>query len=115
VAPGSFGGGDKLLHNVTGGVGVVEGNGGLLRAGLPLQSVRDGVGLQHEPLRLSVLVAAPCAAIGDILARHPGVAALFDQGWMHLFALEEGRIAWRYAGAGGWLAEAAVPPAAGLG
>jgi len=115
VAPGSFGGGDKLLHNVTGGIGVVEGNGGLLRAGLPLQSVRDGMGCQHEPLRLSVLVEAPRAAIGDILARHPGVAALFDQGWMHLFALEDGRIAWRHAGAGAWVAEPPVPPAASLG
>ena len=28
VAPDVFGGGNKLLHNVTGGIGVVEGNGG---------------------------------------------------------------------------------------
>ena len=42
VAPAVFGGGNKLLHNVTGGIGVVEGNGGQLRAGLPWQSVHDG-------------------------------------------------------------------------
>ena len=37
VAPTSvFGAGNKLLHNVTGGIGVVEGNGGLMRSGLPL-------------------------------------------------------------------------------
>jgi uncharacterized protein YbcC (UPF0753/DUF2309 family) len=53
VAPEAFGAGDKLLHNVTGGIGVVEGNGGLLRAGLPWQSVHDGAALAHEPLRLS--------------------------------------------------------------
>ena len=35
VAPDVFGAGNKLLHNVTGGVGVVEGNGGVLRSGLP--------------------------------------------------------------------------------
>lgn len=35
VAPTLFGSGNKLLHNVTGGMGVVEGNGGLMRAGLP--------------------------------------------------------------------------------
>ena len=29
VAPQLFGGGNKLLHNVTGGIGVVEGNGGV--------------------------------------------------------------------------------------
>jgi uncharacterized protein YbcC (UPF0753/DUF2309 family) len=31
VAPEAFGGGNKLMHNVTGGIGVVEGNGGTLR------------------------------------------------------------------------------------
>ena len=31
VAPEVFGGGNKLLHNVIGGIGVVEGNGGLLQ------------------------------------------------------------------------------------
>ena len=34
VAPLVFGGGNRRLYNVTGGVGVVEGNGGALRIGL---------------------------------------------------------------------------------
>jgi uncharacterized protein len=99
VAPDLFGGGNKLLHNVTGGVGVVEGNGGLLRAGLPWQSVHDGEGYAHDPLRLSVCVEAPTEAMSDILSRHPGVRALFDNGWLHLFALDEsGQMAARYTG-----------------
>jgi uncharacterized protein YbcC (UPF0753/DUF2309 family) len=103
VAPEVFGAGNKLLHNVTGGIGVVEGNGGVLRAGLPWQSVHDGERLMHEPLRLSVLVEAPREAIADILARHPGVRALFDNRWLHLFALDEaGQMAWRYTGDLGW-------------
>ncbi|GLR48365.1 YbcC family protein [Sphingomonas astaxanthinifaciens] len=103
VAPGLFGAGNKLLHNVTGGLGVVEGNGGLLRGGLPIQSVSDGEQLMHEPLRLSVLVEAPRAAITDILARHEQVRALFDNKWLHLFALDDqGRMAWRYTGDLGW-------------
>ena len=40
------------------GIGVVEGNGGLLRAGLPWQSVHDGKAYAHEPLRLSVCARA---------------------------------------------------------
>jgi hypothetical protein len=96
VAPDAFGGGNKLIHNVVGGIGVVQGNGGKLRPGLPWQTVHDGVRLAHEPLRLSVLVEAPRAAITDVLARHDGVRALFDNGWLHLFVLEEGRIAARY-------------------
>jgi uncharacterized protein len=99
VAPEAFGGGNKLLHNVTGGIGVVEGNGGQLRAGLPWQSVHDGERYAHEPLRLSVLIEAPREAMTDILRRHQSVRALFDNGWLHLFALnDEGRMAWRYAG-----------------
>ena len=103
VAPELFGAGNKLLHNVTGGIGVVEGNGGLLRVGLPWQSVHDGETLTHEPLRLSVLIEAPREAIADVLERHPGVRALFDNRWLHLFALDDqGRRTWRYAGDLGW-------------
>ena len=104
VAPGVFGGGNKLLHNVTGGIGVVEGTGGTLRAGLPWQSVHDGERYVHEPLRLSVCIEAPREAMTDILRRHDGLRALFDNRWMHLFALDqEGRMAWRYAGGLRWI------------
>jgi hypothetical protein len=105
VAPDAFGGGNKLLHNVTGGIGVVEGNGGLLRSGLPWQSVHDGEDYAHEPLRLSVCIEAPHQAMTDVLRRHDAVRALFDNGWLHLFALDdEGRMAWRYAGDLQWTA-----------
>jgi hypothetical protein len=107
VAPTVFGGGNKLIHNVVGGIGVVEGNGGSLRPGLPWQTVHDGQRLAHEPLRLSVLVEAPTPAITDILARHPGVRQLFDNHWLHLFALEGGRIAARYRPGLQW--DAAAP------
>ncbi|RBD99449.1 DUF2309 domain-containing protein, partial [Xanthomonas oryzae pv. oryzae] len=103
VAPERFGAGNKLLHNVTGGIGVVEGNGGILRTGLPWQSVHDGERLIHEPLRLSVLIEAPTEAIGAILERHPQLRALFDNRWLHLFALDdEGRMARRYIGDLSW-------------
>jgi len=99
VAPQAFGAGNKLLHNVAGGIGVVEGNGGPLRVGLPWQSVHDGEKLAHEPLRLSVCIEAPREAMTDVLKRHEGVRALFDNLWLHLFALDDrGRMAWRYAG-----------------
>jgi len=103
VAPDTFGAGNKLLHNVTGGIGVVEGNGGNLRGGLPWQSVHDGKGYAHDPLRLSVCVEAPVSAVNDILARHDGVRALFDNGWLHLFLLDaDGQMARRYTGGLKW-------------
>ena len=96
VAPEVFGGGNKLIHNVVGGIGVIEGNGGRLRPGLPWQAVHDGEMLVHDPLRLSVMIEAPREAILDILERHPEVRALFDNGWLHLFVLKEGRVDARY-------------------
>ncbi len=104
VAPAIFGAGNKLLHNVTGGIGVIEGNGGLLRAGLPWQSVHDGERWMHEPLRLTVCIEAPVDAITGVLERHGAVRALFDNGWLHLRALDDaGRMAWRYAGGLQWV------------
>jgi uncharacterized protein YbcC (UPF0753/DUF2309 family) len=94
-----FGSGNKTLHNVVGRLGVLEGNGGDLRVGLPWQSVHDGDGLQHEPLRLQVVIEAPVAAMNDVLESHPGVRDLCDHGWLHLLAMDDdGRISHRYAG-----------------
>jgi uncharacterized protein YbcC (UPF0753/DUF2309 family) len=105
VAPDVFGSGNKLLHNVTGGIGVVEGNGGVMRAGLPWQSVHDGERYVHEPLRLTVCIEAPREAMTGVLKRHEDVRALFENRWLHLFALDEtGRMAWRYAGDLQWTA-----------
>lgn len=99
VAPGTFGSGNKLLHNVVGGIGVLEGNGGPLRSGLPWQSVHDGENFVHDPLRLSVCIAAPREAMNAILKRHEAVRALFDNRWLHLFAMDDrGHLAYRYTG-----------------
>ena len=84
---------------------MVEGAGGLLRAGLPLQSVHDGEDFVHDPLRLAVCIEAPREAITDVLARHDGVRTLFDNGWLSLYGLDErGRMAWRYEGDLQWSA-----------
>src|SRR4051794_10511116 len=83
-----FGSGDKVLHNVVGTIGVLEGNGGDLRTGLPWQSVHDGERFVHQPLRLSVVVEAPSEAVNGIIERHAMVRDLVDDGWLHLFALD---------------------------
>ncbi len=107
VAPELFGAGNKLLHNVTGGMGVVEGNGGLLRSGIPWQSIHDGQKFVHDPLRMSVIIAAPREAISAVLAKHAKVRQLFDHRWLHLFMLDDnGNLAWRYAGNAHWAAMA---------
>jgi uncharacterized protein YbcC (UPF0753/DUF2309 family) len=98
-----FGSGNKVLHNVVGSLGVLEGNGGDLRTGLPWQSVHDGEKYIHEPLRLNVMIEAPLDAMTAIIAKHEGVRQLLDNGWVHLFALDgEGKVAHRYAGGLAW-------------
>jgi uncharacterized protein YbcC (UPF0753/DUF2309 family)/NADH:ubiquinone oxidoreductase subunit 5 (subunit L)/multisubunit Na+/H+ antiporter MnhA subunit len=98
-----FGCGNKVLHNVVGTVGVLEGNGGDLRTGLPWQSVHDGRNLVHEPLRLNVLIEAPVEAMNGVLVKHPSVRALVDNGWLHLYALgDEGQVTHRYTGGLTW-------------
>ncbi len=88
VDPQRYGSGNKVLHNVAGGLGVFEGNGGDLKVGLPLQSIHDGERFVHEPRRLSVFVEAPRERLLAALAAQPSVKRLFDNGWIHLFVLE---------------------------
>ncbi len=91
-APARLGSGNKVLHNVVGGnLGVFEGNGGDLRIGLSHQSLHDGRRWMHEPLRLTVVIDAPQAAIDAVIARHETVRNLLQHGWLHL---------WRYSGDG---------------
>lgn len=91
--PLHYGSGNKVLHNVVGGnIGVFEGNGGDLRIGLPKQSVFIGQQLQHEPLRQTTIIAAPKAAVAAIIAKHPVLQQLFDNGWMSLWLWEDGLV-----------------------
>jgi hypothetical protein len=86
-----YGSGNKVLHNVVGGhLGVFEGNGGDLRIGLPLQSLHDGERWVHTPLRLSVFVEAPRAAIEAVLQKHETPRALVQNGWIDLFQIDAG-------------------------
>ncbi|MBR1024680.1 DUF2309 domain-containing protein [Bradyrhizobium viridifuturi] len=95
----AFGSGNKVLHNVVSQLGVLEGNAGDLKVGLPWQSVHDGVRLMHEPLRLNVLIEAPEEALNRVIETHAGVRQLVDNRWVHLFCLgEDGRTFRRYAG-----------------
>lgn len=99
----AFGAGNKVLHNVAGTIGVLEGNAGDLRAGLPWQSVHDGRLFVHEPLRLNVMIAAPLDAIDRVIAKHESVRELVDNGWLHLFALSDaGSVSHRYRGQLTW-------------
>ncbi len=112
VDPARFGSGNKVLHNVVGGnLGVFEGNGGDLRIGLPMQAVHDGTSCVHEPLRLSVFVEAPRAAIEGVLEAHDLVRQLVENGWLHLLQIDREAEAVFARRPGGWASLPAPTPA----
>lgn len=101
VDPVAFGSGNKVIHNLVGQFGVLQGNGGDLMTGLPWQSVHDGKQFQHEPLRLLVVVDAPRAALQQLIEKHAIVRNLVTNGWVCLVAWEEHQF-YRWTAAGNW-------------
>lgn len=103
VDPEHFGAGNKTLHNVTSGLGVIEGSSGDLRIGLPYQSIHNGKDFEHVPHRLTVIIQAPTERINAILEKHKNVRDLFDNGWIHLLSMnDKGLLSQRYLGNLNW-------------
>ncbi len=85
----TFGSGSKITHNITGKFGVVQGNGGDLKMGLPLQSLQQSdQNSYHQPLRLSVLINAPETIVNDILSRNENLKMLLDNEWIYLMVMD---------------------------
>lgn len=84
-----FGGGSKITHNVSGGFGTVQGNGGDLKVGIPLQSVKAGDDeMYHQPVRLSVVIESPLERVNEILERNPKLKSLIDNEWIYLMVMD---------------------------
>jgi len=84
-----YGSGSKVTHNPVGNVGVYQGNGGDLMAGLPQQSLKAADDEPyHQPLRLSTVVHAPVEQVTDILADHDDVTRLLDNDWLSLTVVD---------------------------
>jgi uncharacterized protein YbcC (UPF0753/DUF2309 family) len=84
-----FGGGSKITQNVIGKFGVVQGNGGDLKLGIPLQSVKSSDEKNyHQPLRLSVVIQAPTLWIIDIIERNEHIKTLLDNEWIYLMVMD---------------------------
>ena len=95
VDPAILSAGDKTAHNIVAGIGVVQGAGGDLRVGLPLQSLFDGERAYHEPMRLLVAVQAPLALLEAVIARNPVLRELFGGQWVNLAARESQDDDWK--------------------
>jgi hypothetical protein len=78
-----YGCGTKVVHNLTGLFGVMEGAGSDLRTGLPLQMIEI-----HEAMRLLVIVEAKTEILGEIYARQPIIEELVGNRWIQLAAID---------------------------
>ncbi|MGH7215603.1 MAG: DUF2309 domain-containing protein, partial [Nitrospiraceae bacterium] len=102
-----YGSGTKILHNVSGLVGVMTGAESDLRTGLPYQMV-----WVHEPMRLTFVVECLPAIISSIIQRHRPLQKLFDNRWLHLivFDIRAGQFV-RYEPRGQWSSVSMGQPA----
>lgn len=97
-----YGCGTKIVHNVTGFLGVMEGAASDLRTGLPRQMIEI-----HEAMRLLVVVEAKIDIVTAIYLRQPPLQELIGNGWLvvgakdpdgpdiHLFDPAQGWLPWQ--------------------
>jgi len=84
-----YGSGNKITQNVVGGIGVLQGNGGDLKVGLPMQSLfgDDGTAF-HVPQRLLTVVFAPFDLVESVVASNDILERLFGNGWVSLVVID---------------------------
>ncbi|WP_278025348.1 putative inorganic carbon transporter subunit DabA [Legionella yabuuchiae] len=84
-----YGSGSKITHNITGKIGVMQGNGSDLMHGLPLQSVMfDDKTPYHSPQRLLTIVYANRMTVSDIINKQSILKTLFFNEWVHLVVID---------------------------
>ncbi len=85
----AYGGGSKITKNITGKIGIMQGNSSDLMTGLPLQSVyKSDTDPYHEPQRLFVIVLAPQIMLDKIIQDQPILQKLFGNGWVKMGRIE---------------------------
>ncbi len=96
-----FGCGSKVMHNVAGYFGVMQGASSDLRTGLPKQMIEI-----HEAMRLLVVIEQTLEIITAVYQRQPPLQELVGNGWvivaakdpdsgvMHLFDPQQGWLPW---------------------
>lgn len=83
-----YGSGSKAYHNVAGRFGVMTGNLGDLRTGLPAQTVLNNGQPYHEPIRLISLIEAPFSHVEETLNGIAPIRSLVHNGWIRLVIVD---------------------------
>ncbi len=84
----AYGSGSKVYHNVAGHFGVMTGNLGDLRTGLPAQTVLMNGKPYHEPLRLITLIESPRRQVETAISRVSSARRLLENGWIRLLVVD---------------------------
>ncbi len=85
----AYGSGSKVTKNITGKIGIMQGNASDLMSGLPLQSVYSSdKKAYHETVRLMTIVYAPSSFIDKIIEKQSVLQKLFRNGWVLLISID---------------------------
>jgi uncharacterized protein YbcC (UPF0753/DUF2309 family) len=94
-----YGCGTKIMHNVAGMAGVMEGAASDLRTGLPRQMIEI-----HEAMRLLIVVEHKLEVLTAIYQRQPPLQELIGNGWVLLAAKDpDSRALHRFVPGTGWV------------
>lgn len=85
----AYGGGSKVTKNITGRIGIMQGNASDLMHGLPLQSVYSNDNDKyHEPQRLITVVYATRKMLDKVISKQEVLQKLFGNGWVQLAIID---------------------------
>jgi uncharacterized protein len=85
----AYGAGSKITKNITGKIGIMQGNASDLMTGLPMQSVNiSDTKAYHEIQRLMTVVYAPRLIIDKIIDSQDILKKLFRNGWGTLYCID---------------------------
>ncbi len=85
----AYGSGSKITQNITGKIGIMQGNASDLMTGLPVQSLLlTDKAAYHQALRLSSIIMAPRHRIAVIIKTHPTLGNLVSNAWIHLICID---------------------------
>ena len=87
VSAQGFGSGNKLVQNLCGGIGVMDGISGRLRGGPSDQSLFLNSQPIHDALRLIARISAPDSAIDTAISSSQEVTNLVESGWLEVGSL----------------------------